>query len=82
MSFSVRELIESAAKLLGSETKLAEACGVSQNAIWQAKTRGRVSPDLAISIHWATRKRVSGNLMRPDLWRRSSHVPPPRKVAV
>jgi hypothetical protein len=40
MTSSVRELIEAAAKLLGSETKLAEACGVSQNAIWQAKSRG------------------------------------------
>jgi hypothetical protein len=38
---SVRELIVSAAKQLGSESKLADACGVSQNAIWQAESRGR-----------------------------------------
>jgi hypothetical protein len=35
---SVRESIEAAAsKLLSSETKLADACEVTQNAIWQAK---------------------------------------------
>jgi hypothetical protein len=38
---SVCELIECAAQLLGSETKLAKACEVTQNAILQAKSRGR-----------------------------------------
>jgi hypothetical protein len=41
MTLSVRELIERAAQLLGSETKLAKAREVSQNAISQAKSRGR-----------------------------------------
>jgi hypothetical protein len=38
MTSSVRELIERAAQLVGTEAKLAAACGVSQNAIWQAKS--------------------------------------------
>jgi hypothetical protein len=40
---SVRELIETVAKLLGSESKLASACGVSQNALWQAEEQGAVA---------------------------------------
>ena len=44
---TVTELIKRAAALLGSETKLAEAIGVSQNAIWQAKSRGRTHQLLA-----------------------------------
>jgi hypothetical protein len=42
------DLIIEAAALLGNETKLAIACRVSQNAIWQAKKRGRVSGELAV----------------------------------
>jgi hypothetical protein len=44
---TVTELIKRAAALLGSETKLGEAIGVSQNAIWQAKSRGRAHQLLA-----------------------------------
>jgi hypothetical protein len=47
MTLSVRELIERAAQLLGSETKLAKAREVSQNAISQAKSRGRAHQFLA-----------------------------------
>jgi hypothetical protein len=36
----VTELIKRAAAIMGGETKLAEAIGVSQNAIWQGKSRG------------------------------------------
>jgi hypothetical protein len=44
---TVTELIKRAAALRGGETKLAEAIGVSQNAIWQAKSRGRTHQLLA-----------------------------------
>jgi DNA-binding transcriptional regulator YdaS (Cro superfamily) len=81
MMTTVTELILHAAALLGGETKLAKACGISQNAIWQAKTRGRISPELAIGIHWATDQRVPANELRPDLWMDPSHVPlPTRKL--
>jgi DNA-binding transcriptional regulator YdaS (Cro superfamily) len=73
---TVAELIEIAAKLLGSETKLAEASGVSQNAVWQAKRRNSISAELAKAIHWATNKRVSGHELRPDIWMHKRHVPP------
>ncbi len=44
---SVRELIECAVQLLGSEIKLAKACEVTQNAISQAKSGGRAHQFLA-----------------------------------
>jgi hypothetical protein len=37
---SVRELIECAAQLLGSETKLANACEVTQNVHLASQSRG------------------------------------------
>jgi hypothetical protein len=45
---TVTDLIKRAAAIVGNETKLAYACGVSQNAIWQAKKRGRVSGGLLL----------------------------------
>jgi DNA-binding transcriptional regulator YdaS (Cro superfamily) len=72
---SVRDLIASAAHQMGSETKLATACGVTQNAIWQAKTRGRISAELALAIHRATRGKVGAHDLRPDLWISRRHVP-------
>lgn len=79
---SITELIEEAARLLGNENKLAKACKVSQNAIWQARTRNRISPELALKIHWATSGAVPANALRPDLWQDISHVPlPPMAVA-
>jgi hypothetical protein len=44
---TVTELIKQAAAIVGNETKLADACEVSQNAIWQAKSRGRAHQLLA-----------------------------------
>lgn len=63
----VRTLIEKAITLAGSQAKLAEACGVKQASIWQAKDAGRVSAELAIGIHHATNGEVSCRDLRPDL---------------
>ncbi|WP_371678976.1 transcriptional regulator [Microvirga sp. KLBC 81] len=52
----------------GSEAKLGELCGVSQNAIWHAKKSGRVSAELAKAIHEATGGEVPKWSLRPDLW--------------
>ena len=71
----VRAAIACAIALKGSEQKLAAACGVSQPAIWQAKTRGRLSPRLALAIHRATSGAVPACVLRPDLWRRPQDVP-------
>ena len=72
-----REAITKAVELVGSEAKLGRAAGgFSQNAIWQAKRRNRVSPELALGIHHATSGAVPGSLLRPDLWSRPEDVPP------
>jgi hypothetical protein len=44
---TVTELIKQAAAIVGKETKLADGCEVDQNAIWQAKSRGRAHQLLA-----------------------------------
>lgn len=62
-----RELIEQAITLAGSQAKLAEACGVKQQSIWQAKETGRCSAELALQIEQATDGRVTARELRPDL---------------
>lgn len=69
---NVRDLIESAIEQLGSEAKLAEAAGVSQPAVNEAKKKGRVGPRLAIGIEAATRGKISRSQLRPDLWSRDA----------
>jgi DNA-binding transcriptional regulator YdaS (Cro superfamily) len=65
--------------ILGSEVKLAAACGVTQAAISKAKVKGRISPRLALAVDQATKGRVSAADLRPDLWRGPENVPPRRK---
>jgi DNA-binding transcriptional regulator YdaS (Cro superfamily) len=64
----VTKLIEEAIALVGSEAKLGDACGKSQNAIWAAKRAGRVSAELAVAIERATGGRMPRWRLRPDLW--------------
>ena len=75
---SVRELIELAIALAGSEKKLGELCGYTQPAIWRAKKAGRVSGELAIAIDLATNGEVSKLDLRPDLWPR--RLPPDKRI--
>lgn len=67
---NTRPLIQAAITLLGSEAKLGAACGVTQGAIWKAKTAGRVSGELAVKIERATGGAVPRWRLRPDLWDR------------
>lgn len=60
--------IHRAIAIAGSEQKLGAAAGVSQNAIWQAKKRGRVSAELAVAIEKATSGAVTRAELRPDLF--------------
>lgn len=60
--------ISRAISIAGSEAKLGRAAGVSQNAIWQAKKKGRVSAELAIKIEKATAGLVTRLELRPDLF--------------
>lgn len=64
----VTEVLKEAISLAGSEAKLGEAAGYSQNAIWSAKRAGRVSADLAVAIEAATSGKVPRWRLRPDLW--------------
>lgn len=72
----VSEAISRAVAILGSEVKLAAACGVTQPAISKAKLRGRVSVRLALRMHRATNGEVPASELRPDLWGVPEHVPP------
>lgn len=63
-----RKPIDEAIAILGSQTKLAAAVGVSQPAITKARAVGRVSAALAVKIEAATKGRVPCWRMRPDLW--------------
>lgn len=67
-----RQLLEKAVELAGSQAKLGKAAGVTQNAIWQAMQKGRVTPELAAGIHDATHGRVAKWQLRPDLWHEPS----------
>ncbi len=60
--------IQKAIKLAGSEAKLGKACGRSQHAIWYAKTKNKVSAELAIAIEAATGGQVTRSDLRPDLY--------------
>lgn len=63
----IRELIEQAISIVGSQQKLADACGVKQPSIWQAKATERCSAELAMSIERATGGKVLAKSLRPDL---------------
>ena len=63
----VRDLIEQAISIFGSQAKLADACGIKQPSIWQAKETGRCSAELAMAIEKATDGRITAAQIRPDL---------------
>lgn len=64
----VQSLILSAIEKFGTEAKLAEAAGISQPVINEAKKTGRVGPRLAIGLEKATRGEIKRSDLRPDLW--------------
>jgi len=64
----VRPLVEEAIALAGSEKKLGDLTGYSQNAIWDAKRRGRVTGEMAARIDRATAGAVPKWKLRPDLF--------------
>lgn len=64
----ITALLQAAVTLVGSEAKLGKATGFSQNAIWHAKTQGRVSAEMAAAIDRATGGAVSKHRLRPDLY--------------
>ncbi|NUU41406.1 transcriptional regulator [Tardiphaga robiniae] len=63
----IRELIQEAVRILGSQAKLGAACGVTQASIWQAMEVQRCSAELAMAIEQATNGQVRAAALRPDL---------------
>lgn len=65
---STSAAIRRAINLAGSEKKLGDAAGYSQNAIWAAKRKGQVSAEMAVAIEKATGGQVTKTELRPDLF--------------
>lgn len=65
----VRDAIARAQALCGgSVSALARAAGYSQNAIWQANKKGRMTPEMAVRIEKATNGDVPRWRARPDVF--------------
>lgn len=62
-----KSLLEQAIEICGSQAKLAEACGIKQSSIWQAKETGRCSARLAMAVERATGGKITAVELRPDL---------------
>lgn len=65
---TVRELLEKAIRYIGSETKLGQATGYSQHAIWRAKKHGKVTAEMAVAIDRATNGEIPKSALRPDIF--------------
>lgn len=68
MSEENRALVASALEDFATEQKAAEAFGVSQPVVNEAKRTGKVGPKLAMGIDRATGGKISKSDLRPDLW--------------
>lgn len=62
----VRNSIEVAVEIVGSQCYLARLCDVTPQALNQALKRGRVSPRLAKAIEKATGGKVGRRQLLPD----------------
>lgn len=67
----IRDIIQRAVDLLGSQARLGEAIGCSQQRVSQMLRSGCVSAELAFAIDRATRGQVARHQLRPDIF------PPP-----
>lgn len=65
---SVRDHLVKAIEDAGSEAKLGEASGYSQHAIWRAKKKGSVTPEMALAIQRATNGRVTARSLCPSVF--------------
>lgn len=71
---SPRDLIERAIALYGSEAKLGEAIGYTQNGVHQAKRRGRASWEMATLIHHVTGGAIDKYALCPEMRRQPGAV--------
>jgi DNA-binding transcriptional regulator YdaS (Cro superfamily) len=63
-----------AVKFAGSQHKLAQITGYSQNAIWYAAQRNRASAEMALRIEEATGGAIMAHELRPDLFKAPSRT--------
>lgn len=62
-----KEIIK-ALKILGSQKKLADVCGLSQPTVWRwANGKAKVTPNCVPLIVKATKGECKAHLLRPDL---------------
>lgn len=62
-------VIARAIELVGGQTALAKACGVSQQLVWHwLHVAEKIPAERAIDIERATDGKVSRGDIRPDLW--------------
>jgi DNA-binding transcriptional regulator YdaS (Cro superfamily) len=62
------EALKKAVELVGNnDSELARKIGATQNAVWQAKQRGKVSAEMAMAIEQALAGAVKARELRPDL---------------
>lgn len=64
-----RPLIERAVSLIGSQQKLAEAIGLSQQGVsYLLKQAPRVTAEVAVAIERATKGEIRREQLRPDIF--------------
>ncbi len=64
-----RPHIENAINIIGSQVKLAEAMGCSQQYIsWLIKDAKQISVEMALKVEGATDRKVSRHDLRPDIF--------------
>ena len=72
---TIREYIDQAVEVHGSQAKLAEAIGCSQQQISYLKNAKGISAEMAMRLDAATDGKVSKHDLRPDIF------PPPQTPA-
>ncbi|ENE4829167.1 MULTISPECIES: transcriptional regulator [Klebsiella] len=73
----MNKVIQRALKIVGSQQRLADICGVSQPAVHKWLNGGLVSPEKVKAIVSATGGKVKAHEIRPDL---PDLFPPPTKA--
>jgi DNA-binding transcriptional regulator YdaS (Cro superfamily) len=68
LSLQMREALDRAVGIFGSQKKLADAVGLKQPSINRAVKKGQASSELAIMIERATNGAVPKHELRPDLF--------------
>jgi DNA-binding transcriptional regulator YdaS (Cro superfamily) len=60
----------------GGDTQLAKALGCTQNAVWSARRRKSVSPQMALAIERLTLGEVNRSALRPDVYPPEEYAQP------